>query len=240
MEMVHGLWIGPIGHLEELTLRSFSVYAHFNLWTYDSVNIGSIENVSVKDGEEIIPREEIFLYPDKMDLPFGGGTHVGFSEIFRYKVLYEKGGWWSDMDVTCLKPLSLIKTDYFFREHGGLPLAGNIMKCPPRSELMRMCYEESKKAVNEKTTDWHLSMKILCQNVKRLGLSQYINTNMCNLDRLAEINKFKEPNFRIPESWHFVHWMNTIFEKNVFHPDSAFADLLRIHRCSFPRRISFL
>lgn len=230
MEIVNGLWLGKITHLEELTLRSFSKYAEFHLWTYDEFDI-SIKNVIVRNGREILPDKDIFVYPAKMDLPFGGGTYVGFSEIFRYKVLYDKGGWWSDMDITCLKPLEDIKSEYFFREHGTLPLVGNIIKCPPKSELMRMCYEESIRVVNETTTDWHLAMNILAGHVNDLGLSQYIKKDFCNVDKLPVVKELVKLNSTIPESWHFIHWMNTIFDKYKFHSDSVFGKLLTEYNC---------
>jgi mannosyltransferase OCH1-like enzyme len=67
-----------------------------------------IKNVIVKNANKIIEKEKIFKYPNKIILGFGENSYVGFSELFRYKVLYELGGWWSDMDVVCLKPLEEI------------------------------------------------------------------------------------------------------------------------------------
>lgn len=230
MEIVNGLWLGKITHLEELTLRSFAKCAEFHLWTYGEVGV-SIPNVIMRDGREILPEKDIFVYPNKMDLPFGGGTHVGFSELFRYKVLYDKGGWWSDMDITCLKPLEEIDSKYFFREHGILPVVGNIMKCPPKSELMKRCYEDSVRVVNETTTDWHLAMKILDRHVNDLGLNQYIKKDFCNIDRLPVVKELVKPNSTVFESWHFIHWMNTIFNKNDYHTESVFGKLLTEYGC---------
>src|SRR5574343_376774 len=136
MVIVNGLWLGSnkLSHLELLTLNSFSKYCEFHLWHYEPISGKIPRKVVLRNGEEILPKERIFRYPEKMMLGFGGNSYVGFSEIFRYKVLYELGGWWSDMDVTLLKPLEEITDDYFFRNHGVLSVVGNIMKAPPKSE----------------------------------------------------------------------------------------------------------
>jgi hypothetical protein len=234
MDTVNGLWFGKIKALEELTLRSFAKYAEFHLWTYEDIEI-SIPNVVVKDGREILPEEDIFLYPPKMDLPFGGNSIVGFSERFRYKVLYEKGGWWSDLDVTCLKPLNEIKTDYFFRDHGRLPLVANIMKCPPKSELMKKCYEASREKINESTTDWHLAMKIMANYVEELDLMSFIRKDMCNIDRVPVMEAYYKTEEEVPCSWHFIHWMNTLFDRRQYATNSVYGKLLKEYGIKAPR-----
>jgi hypothetical protein len=235
MEIINSLWFGKIKSLEELTLRSFSKYAEFHLWVYDDIDVPKIKNLVIRNGREILPEQDIFLYPNKMDLPFGGRSIVGFSERFRYKVLYEKGGWWSDLDVTCLKPIEQIKTDYFFRDHGTLPLVGNIIKCPPMSELMGRCYEISKKMINEKTTDWHLAMKILAENVKDLNLTHFIRKNFCNIDRVPVVEKYFKSTEDAPENWHFIHWMNTLFDRQQYASGSFYDKLLKEHNIFAPR-----
>lgn len=216
MEQVHALWIGrtELGPLEILTIKSFQRHgAAFNLWTF-----GPIKNIpfgtTVRDGNEILPESRIFRYPPVMYMNHGANSLVGFSELFRYKVLYEHGGWWSDMDVTCLKPLSIHTTDYYFRFHGVLSVVGNIMKCPPRSELMRLCFERSDQEINETTKDWHQAIRILCYYIEFLGLSQYIRYDTCNLDIAHDFYRdyLDRPGSldQIPEGYDFLHWMNSM------------------------------
>ena len=40
------------------------------------------------------------------------GNLATFADIFRYKLLYERGGWWVDLDLVCLRRLPKVK--YFF------------------------------------------------------------------------------------------------------------------------------
>lgn len=236
-ERVHALWIGEsrLKHLEILTMNSFVTHgAEFNLWAYHPIRTKLPVGVVLRDGNEILPKDRMFLYPPNMMLGFGGNSYVGFSEIFRYKVLYELGGWWSDMDVTLLKPLETVTDDYWFRFHGVLSVVGNIMKCPPKSELMRLCYERACVEVNDKQTDWHHAIRILCYYVEYLGLSKFVHYDMCNLDRLDLVMPFvsdKGEFDKIPYSWMFLHWMNSVIGKN-YKTGSVYHRLLQKYDCT--------
>jgi hypothetical protein len=108
--IVHGLWIGEtLGKMELLTLRSFVRYGHeFHLWLYDDIATPLPAGVVVQDASEIIPRKAVFQRAETdFETGVGKGSYgAPFSDLFRYKLLYEKGGYWADMDVTCLRPLS--------------------------------------------------------------------------------------------------------------------------------------
>lgn len=217
--IVHGLWVGDnlLKNLEILTLKSFvEMGAEFHLWNYGNIKQPLPDGVRLEDANQILDSKNIFKRPDKMFFEFGGGNYVSFSDVFRYKVLYELGGWWSDMDVLCLKPLEEVQTDYWFRFHGILPAVGNIMKCPAKSELMRLCYEKTLKEVNEHQRDMYYAVFIMCFYIELLGLKKYITYDQCNMDNWDTVlsliaEKVKDP--PIPDSWRFVHWMNSVTPK---------------------------
>lgn len=221
MNTVHSLWIGSdkLDKLEKLTIESFLENgAEFNLWCYEKIKKVP-SGVRIRDGREILPENMIFRYPSVMYLNQGANSLVGFSELFRYKVLYELGGWWSDMDVTCLKPLSDHTTEYYFRFHGILSVVGNIMKVPPKSELMKLCFDKAKIEVNNKQKDWHHAIRILCYYIENLGLSNFIRYDTCNLDcKIPFYREFVDKEGKlsdIPNEWHFIHWMNSLNPKCV-------------------------
>ena len=226
---VNSLWIGNLHEMEIVTMRSFiNNGAEFNLWVYEEMRHIPSE-VNIRDANEILPKEQVFMYPNKMQLGYCGDTVVGFSEHFRYKVLYEHGGWWSDMDVTCLKPLSEIKEPYYFRPHGILPVVGNIIKCPPKSDLMKMCYETTVNEVNNKTDDMFLAIEILCYYIRFLNLRKYIKKGLCNLDYWPKIEKFYvSENIPYPENLHFIHWMSSHLKNYNIHYNklSAFGKMV--------------
>ncbi|MBL7777703.1 MAG: hypothetical protein JNK66_05310 [Chitinophagales bacterium] len=206
---VNGLWIGnKLSKIELLTIHSFLKFGHrFRLWLYEPLETKLPEGVLIGDAHQIIPRENIFRYKNKSQFGHGKGSVAGFSDIFRYKLLFDKGGWWVDMDITCLKPLDYEKP-YFFRKHHNLNVVGNVMKCPKGSELMKRCYDEAFAEVNEHNTDWHKPIDILNKHIEALNLKGYIVNDISNQDRWDDTGRFIYGATDVPKNWNFIHWQN--------------------------------
>ena len=117
--IIHGLWIGnTLSRLELLTLRSFVHWGHeFHLWLYDDLQTAVPRGVCLRDARSVLPRARIFHKRQRdPETGVGQGSASPFSDLFRYKLLYEYGGIWSDMDITCLRPFDFAE-DYMFRAH---------------------------------------------------------------------------------------------------------------------------
>ncbi|HQI64611.1 MAG TPA: glycosyltransferase [Bacteroidales bacterium] len=214
---VHALWIGnQLSPLEILTIESFLQCGHsFVLWTYDKIITPLTKQLIQRDAGLIISREQVFAYRNKNQFGHGKGSYAGFSDIFRYKVLYEYGGWWADMDITCLKPLDF-KAPYVFRTHHDLKVVGNIMKCPPKSELMKRCYERAIVEVDADNRDWNKPIQILNDVIEELGLQQYI-VEMSNRDSWNDVRKMIAGKKEIPEEWFVIHWVNEEWRRNMIN-----------------------
>ncbi len=232
-QMINALWIGKrLSRLELLTIRSFLSFGYsFRLWLYEELETKLPEGVLIGNANDIIPRDRVFSYRNKNAYGHGKGSYAGFSDIFRYKLLYEKGGWWVDMDVTCLRPLDFTQA-YFFRSHHELKVVGNVMKCPRHSDLMRRCYEEASEKVTEHNTDWHKPVNILNQNIDRLDLGKYIVYDVSNQDRWEETSRYIWTDADIPAHWYFIHWQNEEWRtqkvsRSGFYYRSVLARLLR-------------
>jgi hypothetical protein len=206
---INSLWIGThLSKLELLTLHSFLKFGfRFKLWLYEPLQHELPEGILVGNANEIIPADKVFRYKHKSQFGHGKGSVAGFSDIFRYKLLLDKGGWWVDMDITCLQPLDIDKP-YFFRQHHHLTVVGNIMKCPKGSELMRLCYEEAINEVNEHNTDWHKPIDILNKHIAALDLSHFIVGGVTNQDRWDDTGAYVYTSKSFPGDWSFVHWQN--------------------------------
>lgn len=211
---IHALWIGTqLSFVELLTINSFLKHGYtFNLWIYNPIITEIPKEVNIRNAAEIIPRHKVFRYKHKNQFGHGKGSYAGFSDIFRYKLLYEYGGWWTDMDVTCIKPLDF-NEDYVFRTHHSLPLVGNIMKVPAKSPLMKACYEEASEKIDENNRDWHLPIQILADNVEKFGLTQYVR-DFSNPDSWDLIRKLLRGGHDIPANWHLIHWVNEEWRRN--------------------------
>ena len=96
MVVVQSLWVGPqLSLMEIYSIKSFLKQGFtFHLYTYEKVK-GVPKGTIIKDGNTIMPMKQVFQYKQ---------TFLPFSDIWRYKMLYEKGGYWVDLDMICIKP----------------------------------------------------------------------------------------------------------------------------------------
>jgi len=139
MTEVSALWIGPeLSPVERACVQSFIAKGHrFNLYVYDDVaNVPSA--CTLLDANGIVPRSAIF----KHERGPGQNSLAGFSDLFRYKLLYERGGWWTDLDVFCLREVLPDQAIAIGRQDAQL-INGAILRFPPQHESMRLAYEES-------------------------------------------------------------------------------------------------
>lgn len=101
LNTIRTFWTGPPMSLyEHISLRSFVRQGHqVEIYSYNK--LPEIEGVNLCDAAEILPESEIFTYHDGV----AKGGLSGFANLFRYELLYQKGGIWADLDIFCLKPL---------------------------------------------------------------------------------------------------------------------------------------
>lgn len=209
-KIIQSLWIGEkLENLELLTLKSFVAQGHeFHLYTYSEIKTPIPKGVLLKDANSIITKDKIFTYKSKNEYGHGKGSYAGFSDIFRYKLLYEKGGWWVDMDVTCLQYFD-IKTPYFFRKHEQFLVVNNVIKCPPKSAFMERCYKQTIAKISPENRTWMLPSAILSDSVTMFNLEKYINDNTTNLDIWKQIQVYLfAKNGTIDNHFIALHWMN--------------------------------
>jgi glycosyltransferase involved in cell wall biosynthesis len=209
--IVHGMWIGRfLSKLELLTLHSFVAHGHeFHLWVYEPICTPLPEGVVLQDASSIIPQRDVFS-KQQMDNKCGVGkeSYAPFSDLFRYKLLYDRGGYWVDMDVTCLKPFTF-KEPYLFRSHA-IGVMGNIMKAPRHSRLMKRAYEETLKVAG-RNVDWLYANKILSREVRRSRLMRTVRSDICNEDSWTGlVGQMMEREIEVPDKWYAIHWLNEV------------------------------
>ncbi len=199
--------------IELLCIKSFMAHGHqFFLWTYDQIKTPLPDGIILKNAAEIIPPDQVFSYKNKNQFGHGKGSYAGFSDIFRYKLLYEHGGWWVDMDVCCLKPFDFAD-EYVFRSHHDFPVVGNIMKCPKGCELMKISYQQAISQVDSENKNWNKPIQILNNNITKLGLQGHIQT-FTNHDSWRIVRKLINTQKTIPDTWFAIHWINEEWRAN--------------------------
>lgn len=143
---VKSFWYGAtLSPLERLCLQSFVTSGiSFHLYVYDE-SLEVPDGVVLKDARAIYPEDRVFFYRDGEKR----GSVSAFSNLFRYKLLHEMGGWWVDMDVL-YTGYEMPTTDRFFgfqSPNGQINCA--IIRLEQGSEIARQCLE----AAEQRGTD---------------------------------------------------------------------------------------
>lgn len=166
-----GFWHGPVlGPICRACLSSFITCGHrFELYTYDPIALPP--GVVRLDAGAVIERSELFYYYD----PRTGRTDLGpFSDLFRFKLLSERGGWWSDVDAICLSSTIPAAVEAWARELpelNGRAVGTSQVALERGSRLSRALYEKclalSKTAYPRRES---LGPRLLSQTLEELSL----------------------------------------------------------------------
>lgn len=202
-KIIQSLWIGKsISVLERLSMTSFLANGHeYHLYSYDDLD-GVPQGVQIKDANTVLDKNKIFAYRKT-------GGLGGFSNWFRYELLYCQGGYWMDLDMVCLKHLDL--TDpYVFGWEADLSL---INACVLRFPVGDVCLEWLLKMCRDINTwiSFERTRKNLFRIVRRITIGnkrQYLypgETGPVGLTRAVKYcglqDKAKPPDFFYPVPW---------------------------------------
>ena len=170
---MNALWIGkPLTNLEHLCLKSFVDNGHtVHLYTYSEVE-NVPDQVTIKDGNEILDKSEIYTYKN--------GSVSAFSNLFRFTVLYKKGGYWIDTDLLCVKPIDY-KEDFVFSsepDHNyNTYIDAGLIKLPKGSkealEGVNIQKQRKKDILSGKVT-WGSGPKTVQHIVKKFNLENFL------------------------------------------------------------------
>ncbi len=164
---VQSLWVGDrLSAMEQLAVRSFLAHGHeFHLYTYGPMP--GIPNGAVhRDGNEILPASAIFRDRDI-------ASFSGFADLFRYKLLLERGGWWMDMDQVCLRPLPEPAEYAFACESPGT--AGNgVLFTAPGSEVFRHLWDVARAKEHAEMGWCEIGPPLIRETVRRFGLERFV------------------------------------------------------------------
>jgi len=170
--VIQGLWVdGELSAMEELCIRSFLANGHeFHLYTYGDVP-NAPSGATVRDAREILPEDRIFRYEGG---EFGKGSLAGFADLFRYQLLFDRGGWWVDMDVICLKPFafgreSIVATSWEPSLDNPVSLINNcVLRAAPGDALMSYCLAAFEKMDATKVKFGETGPELVKRGVKEL------------------------------------------------------------------------
>ncbi len=160
----------------------------------------------MRDAEEILPRRTVFAFqPVYEQESFGAGSYSLWSDRFQLSVLQKFGGWYSQLDVACLKWPE--ETEYYFAslDEGFDP---SIMKVPQNAEFIPGCIKELEERVNQRTAGfgWCFSMEIMARHIKNHGLLKFMSRNIEQNGCEKYMTGIAVPS----ENVEFIHWWNAV------------------------------
>lgn len=218
--VINSLWIGDrVGEMERLAMRSHISFGHeYHLWTYSPIAVP--EGVIVEDGNEILSESEIFSYHVGVE----AGSVSAFSNLFRYKLLFERGGWWCDSDVVCLKRFDFDEPYVFASERyktGSCGPTTCVILTPRKSELMSHCWKKASE-VDRRTLRWGtIGPLLLMEGVFSHRLDQYVRpvSDFCPVDWF-DIKPLFTSN-ALPDSY-AIHLWNEVWRREGIDKERSY------------------
>ncbi|MFT4118561.1 hypothetical protein [Bradyrhizobium sp.] len=138
-ETVRCFWHGsPLGPYQLAGMRSFVDQGHrVELFTYDPA-IAVPDWIVRRDANEIWPTDRVLAYQKDI----GRGSFALHSNLFRYAMLHQLGGWWIDHDVILLRP-ELPADPFFFSIETVDPtrVTFSVVKFPAGHPALQECLE---------------------------------------------------------------------------------------------------
>jgi hypothetical protein len=169
--IVQGLWIGKsLSLMEQLSIRSFLANDHeYHLYVFEDVENVPM-GVTLKNANEILSADRIFKYKQH-------DSFSAFSNFFRYKLLHERGGYWVDTDLVCLKPFRF-STDYVFAQEEltdeAKRIGSDVIFVPPACEFIQFCLETSE-AKDPDSLQWgEIGPDLITAAVSKFDLNEYV------------------------------------------------------------------
>ena len=169
MTIVSSLWIGrSLSPLARACIGSFLVRGHaFRLYCYrppDNVPAGC----ELADAADILPESQVIHYSRGP----GKGSVSLFSNMFRYRLLHEAGGWWVDTDMFCLTS-TLPDTGVVLAQEDQQGLNCAIMRFPQGHAALLEGYEECVRRGDD--VEWgDTGPRLLTQLAQKHGLADSV------------------------------------------------------------------
>jgi mannosyltransferase OCH1-like enzyme len=230
--IVQGLWVGAeLSVMEEMSIASFLTNGHeYHLYVYQEVkNIPA--GTVVKDANEILPSSMIFQYRDFK-------SYSGFSNFFRYKLLLEKGGWWADTDLICLRPFDFTATYVFSSEisEGQEVINSGAIKTPSGSPAMAHAWQVCREKNIENLLWGETGPRLTGEAVQHCSLENFVQPpqvfcpiSYFDWDKVlepTEVRPFDKTTYAL-HLWNEM-WRRAGLDKNqTYHPKCLYEELKR-------------
>ena len=232
------LWVrGALSKVEQLSIASHLRNEHpVRLFSYEPIR-NLPQGTIWEDARAILPESAIFTNPSAE----GHGGLSMFSNFFRYHLLLQRGGIWSDCDSVCIKPLSFAADMEYFFATEKLPAQSNappgirvnscVFMAPAGSAVVARTLEIAH-AIDLVTAPWSSTgPRALHQAVTELGMNRF----MLSPNVICPIEWWQVPTLvtgltMLPTDAHAVHFYNEIWRRNFLDKNASYDRLSLFER----------
>jgi len=215
---INFFWDGkPLTRFDNLNIKSFLINNHkVNIFTYNSKSFDHLKhkNLNITDANEILPKDKVFYYQGNGDCPLN--SIGGFSDIFRYELLFKYGGWYVDFDTTCIKNFN---SDFFqskhivLKPHNKFKVVSNTIKLPKDYHMLLKLKKNTEKCINEHNNEYIKPLKIFYNQILSENLLPYVvDKKYFGNDSMEEIFKFLNnysDSINLLNERYCIHWCST-------------------------------
>lgn len=230
MTNVHTLWTGTTepGLLEHLMLASFRRHGcRVHLWTFPHLFPKAsrlFPGTRVKDASAAYPETAFFL--NRRLGPRQGYQH--YSDLFRKAVVLQTGEWWSDLDVTLLRPLPALPAGRAAASaHDIEGYSLSLFACPRNFGPLRAALARCEAALRPPgTSEWMASARCFREAMGG-DLPEIL---YCGDDgqRILDVLRFRPS--PVPD-WPAIHWCGSSWPGSAVPVEgSAYERLLKDHQ----------
>jgi len=168
----NAFWHGPpLNVFHWACMRSFIRHGHeYRLHVYDPVAVP--DGVMLVDASKLLSREKLFFFDNSFT---GKPDDVGpFSDLFRYKLLLELGGWYVDVDTICVASEIPSEVRAWASESepvNGKTVINGAQMCLPKGDPLAVVLYEKCLAVSRNSPlreDW--GPNLLTEVIRSMGL----------------------------------------------------------------------
>lgn len=221
-EVIQSLWVGSaLSLLEQLSITSFLHNGHpYHLYAYEEP-AGLPAGAVLRDAAEILPRSRVFQYKDR-------ASYAGFANFFRYKLLFERGGWWADADVVCLRPFDFPAPCVFASEpyKGSWMTSNAVIKAPPASPVLEYAWRTCQDRDPGQLIWGETGPRLLDEAVRRFSLEAFVMRTriFCPLPPQAW-QRVLEPSAEgiLSEASFAIHLWNEMWRRNSQDKDLSYS-----------------
>lgn len=227
---IQSFWYGgTLSTMEILSISSFLRNGHtVDIYTYDNIKNLPL-GANQLDANFILPKEDIFF-------DSAGGISA-FSDWFRYKLLYDKGGWWVDLDIICLKPFYTVDDYCFatenFSSNHELGVTCCVIKSPARAEFLGIMLDYIDSFAPYKDIQWgqfgpkliHSTLQLFESSPYIMPVDAFCPVDWTDVKTLAYVQRELPPNSFAIHMWNNLWRINNIDKNLVYHPNSIYERL---------------